>query len=59
MSSMLRNFKRNQEKKDIEELKTTYGKKPKQRCPRCKQKTIFMKNKDNEVYCVKCDSRIK
>lgn len=59
MSNMLRKFKRKEEKGKQINIKNTYGKKPKEICPRCKRKTLFMTNKDGEVYCIRCDNRVK
>ena len=59
MSNMLRKFKRKEEKDKQINIRNTYGKKPKEICPRCKRKTLFMTNKDGEVYCIRCDSRVK
>ena len=59
MSNMLRKLKRKEEKDKQINIKNTYGKKPKEICPRCKRKTLFMTNKDGEVYCIRCDNRVK
>ena len=59
MSNMLRKFKRKEEKDKQVNIRNTYGKKPKEICPRCKRKTLFMTNKDGEVYCIRCDNRVK
>ena len=59
MSNMLRKFKRKEEKDKQINIKNTYGKKPKEICPKCKRKTLFMTNKDGEVYCIRCDNRVK
>ena len=59
MSNMLRKWKRHEEKNKQINIKNTYGKKPKGVCPRCKRKTLFMTNKDGEVYCIRGDSRGK
>ena len=59
MSNMLRKFKRKEEKDKQINIRNTYGKKPKEICPRCRRKTLFMTNKDGEVYCIRCDNRVK
>lgn len=59
MSNMLRKFKRKEEKDKQINIRNTYGKKPKEICPKCKRKTLFMTNKDGEVYCIRCDNRVK
>ena len=59
MSNILRKFKRKEEKDKQINIRNTYGKKPKEICPRCKRKTLFMTNKDGEVYCIRCDNRVK
>lgn len=59
MSNMLRKIKRSQDKKEQINLRNTYGKKPKQICPRCHLHSLFLQNKDSEVYCVRCNNRIK
>ncbi len=59
MSSYLRKYKRLELKKENDNIKQTYNKKPKEKCPLCGKKTLFYKNKDNEVYCIRCDKMIK
>ena len=59
MSNMLRKFKRKEEKDKQINIRNTYGKKPKEICPKCKRKTLFMTNKNGEVYCIRCDNRVK
>ena len=59
MSNMLRKFKRKEEKDKQINIRNTYGKKPKEICPKCRRKTLFMTNKDGEVYCIRCDNRVK
>lgn len=59
MSNALRKIKRNEEKEKMKEIKSTYGKKPKGICPNCKKHSLFMTNKENEVFCIRCDKRIK
>ena len=59
MSSMLRRIKRAEEKKKLNEIRYTYGKKPKGICPKCKKHSLFMTNSKNEVYCIRCDECIK
>nr|DAL31298.1 MAG TPA_asm: TFIIB-TERMINAL DOMAIN, TFIIB, TRANSCRIPTION INITIATION [Caudoviricetes sp.] len=59
MSSFLRKIKRKEEKKEQDNIKNLYHKKPKETCPRCKKKSIFYKNKDGEYYCLRCDSHVK
>ena len=59
MSNMLRRYKQNEEKKEQYKIRKTYNKKPKEFCPVCKRKSLFMSNKDGEVYCIRCDQRVK
>ena len=59
MSSMLRQIKRAEEKKKLNEIRYTYGKKPKGICPKCKKHSLFMTNSKNEVYCIRCNECIK
>ena len=59
MSSMLRQIKRAEEKKKLNEIRYTYGKKPKEICPKCKKHSLFMTNSKNEVYCIRCNECIK
>lgn len=59
MSSMLRQIKRAEEKKKLNEIRYTYGKKPKGTCPKCKKHSLFMTNSKNEVYCIRCNECIK
>ena len=39
----------------LKELRKTYNKKPKQKCPKCGKKSLFYTNKDGETYCLRCD----
>lgn len=57
--SFKRKLERKNEKKEQLNIKNTYGKKPKGICPRCHKHSIFMTNKENEVYCIRCNNRIK
>ena len=59
MSSMLRQIKRAEEKKKLNEIRYTYGKKTKGICPKCKKHSLFMTNSKNEVYCIRCNECIK
>lgn len=56
MSSLLRKYKRIEEKKEQENIKKLYGKKPKGVCPKCKLKSLFYTNEKKETFCVRCDS---
>lgn len=62
MSNMLRRIKRQQdvakEKIEIKNIKNTFGIKPKEKCPKCKLKTIFYTNDQEDVYCVRCEQKI-
>lgn len=56
---LVRKLKRNKEKAKLEEIRNTYGKKPKDKCPKCKKATLFMKTNNGEIYCIRCDERVK
>lgn len=58
MGSLKRKIMRYNEKKQIENIKTLYGKKPKTECPHCHKKTLFMTNNKNEMYCIRCDKLV-
>lgn len=55
MGSLLRKFDRLKEKEKQRDIKIMYGKKPKLKCPKCHQKTLFFTNTDGEIYCIRCD----
>lgn len=57
--SLLRKIKRKEENKEINNIKLTYGKKPKSKCPKCGKKSLFYTNEDKETYCIRCDRQIK
>ena len=59
MSSLKRKFERIKEQEEQNNIKNTYGKKPKGVCPNCKKHSLFMTNKDNEIYCIRCTERVK
>lgn len=50
---------KNEEKEELNNLRKMYGKKPKTKCPKCNKKTLFFKNKDGEVFCVRCDKIVR
>lgn len=54
-----RKLKRNKEKAKLIEIRNTYGKKPKGKCPKCKKTTLFMNANNGEIYCIRCDGRVK
>lgn len=56
--SFSRLVKRNKEKQEIENIKRTYGKKAKVKCPKCNKKTLFYTNKEKEIYCMRCEEKV-
>lgn len=58
MGSLSRLIDRNKEKEELENIRKVYGKKPKYKCPKCHKKTLFMTNKEKEVFCIRCDRLI-
>lgn len=54
-----RKIKRNQEKEKLKNIKNTYNKKPKEKCPICKKYSLFMNTKDGKIYCIRCNNCIK
>lgn len=54
-----RKIKRNQEKNYLKVVKSTYGTKPKEKCPKCNKKSLFMKDKQGNLYCVRCNNIVK
>lgn len=56
--SLERIVKRNKEKEKLKNIKMTYGKKPKGICPYCHNKTLFMKNEKEEIFCIRCNKQI-
>lgn len=58
MGSLARKFERLKEKDKLQDIKTMYGKKPKQKCSKCHQKTLFFTNNEGNIYCVRCDKQI-
>lgn len=59
MSNFIRTIKKNRIKKEENEFRSVYNKKPKEKCPKCKRKSLFYKNKDDELYCIRCNEKIK
>ena len=55
---MIRKIERNKEKLKLKELRKTYNKKPKQKCPKCGKKSLFYTNKDGETYCIRRDNSV-
>lgn len=50
---------KDEEKEELNNLRKMYGKKPKIKCPKCNKKTLFFKNKDGEVFCIRCDKIVR
>lgn len=56
---MYRKLMREKEKKELDNIRKTYGKKPKIKCPKCNKKTLFFKNHNGEIYCIRCDKIVR
>lgn len=54
-----RQLARSKENEELEFLRKTYGKKPKERCPQCNRKSLFMLNDKGEIYCIRCNKIVK
>ena len=48
-------YEKGGEKKKLNEIRYTYGKKPKGICPKCKKHSLFMTNSKNEVHGIRCN----
>ena len=59
MSGLSRKIKRQKESDEIENIRKVYKKKPKIKCPICGKRSLFMTNDKKEVYCIRCDNKIK
>jgi ssDNA-binding Zn-finger/Zn-ribbon topoisomerase 1 len=59
MGSIGRRIEVEAERKKIKEIQKTYGKKPKEICPKCHKKSIFFTNKKGELFCIRCDQKVK
>ena len=57
-SNLARKLERQKEIKRLEDIRNTYNKKPKQVCPKCHKKSLFMTNSKNEVYCIRCNKQV-
>lgn len=53
-----RKILREREKEKLKEIHQTYNKKPREICPKCHKKSLFMTNSKNEVYCIRCDKLV-
>lgn len=53
-----RKILREREKEKLKEIHKTYNRKPKDICPKCHKKSLFMINSKNEVYCIRCDKLV-
>lgn len=53
-----RQILKNKEIQELENIKSLYGKKPKEKCPICHKKSLFMTNDNGEIFCVRCDSKV-
>ena len=54
-----RMIKHNKEKQELENIRKTYGKKPKEKCPKCNKKTLFFKNDKGEIFSIRCDKIVR
>ena len=59
MGNIARKINRNKEKEELENIRKLYHKKPKQKCPKCKKRTLFFTNDKKEVYCIRCENMIQ
>lgn len=57
-NSFNRKIEREKEKNKLKEIRKTYNRKPKDICPKCHKKSLFMTNSKNEVYCIRCDKLV-
>lgn len=57
--SFKRKLERIKEKEEQNNIKNLYGKKPKGICPKCKKHSIFMTNSEKEIYCIRCNQRVR
>lgn len=59
MSNFQRKIKREKEKEELNRIKELYKNKPKIKCPKCHKKTLFMKNDDGNLFCIRCEQQVK
>ena len=57
--NLKRKIEKENEKKEIENIRKVYGKKPKDKCPKCHKKSLFMTNEKKETFCIRCDKIVK
>ena len=53
-----RKIEREKEKDKLKEIHNTYNRKPKEICPKCHKKSLFMTNSKNEVFCIRCNNLV-
>lgn len=58
MSSFACKIERQREKDELVNIHTMYHKKPKNKCPKCKRKSLFMMNDKGEIFCIRCDQLV-
>lgn len=58
-NSLKRKLERKAEREELKSIHDTYNKKPKEICPKCHKKSLFMTNDKGEVFCIRCDERVK
>lgn len=58
-NSLKRKLERKAEREELKLIHDTYNKKPKEICPKCHKKSLFMTNDKGEVFCIRCDERVK
>lgn len=58
-NSLKRKLERKAEREELKSIHETYNKKPKDVCPQCHKKSLFMSNDKGELFCIRCDKRVK
>ena len=53
-----RKILREREKNKLKEIHNTYNRKPKEICPKCHKKSLFMTNSKNEVHYKRCNNLV-
>lgn len=53
-----RKILREKEKEKLKEIHNTYNRKPKEICPKCHKKSLFMSNSKRGVFCIRCNNLV-
>jgi hypothetical protein len=58
MGSLARKIERKREIDELLNIRNLYHKKPKNKCPKFKRKSLFLTNDKGDIFCIRCDQLV-